>query len=177
MKVLGVDPGLSGAVVTLRWPSGVLEVRRDFTELRHISDAIKELAPGCDYGVIELVAARPGQGVTSMFSFGRSTGTAMGAMYSAGLDFIEVTPQRWQAYWTQLACDSGEPFDSAVVATKVFGVDQAHFFRRKKDHNTADAALLAAFAAAEIFAHGFIGTSRQKNARTVGGPGVLRKKE
>lgn len=167
MKVLAVDPGQSGAVVRLHFPAMHLEARRDFKSLADIARAVRDLLPA-EHGVIELVSAMPGQGVVSMFSFGRATGVAMGAFLFAGQPFVEIQPQRWQTYWRDLMCRPGEPFDSIIVARQVFPA-QVDLFTRKKDHGTADAALLAAYAARELAEHGTLETSRKKDARSVYG--------
>lgn len=143
MTVLAIDPGLSGAVVRLS--DGELLARRDFKKLADIAAAVALLAPGVDRAVIELVHAMPGQGVCSMFSFGRSTGVAYGALFSnlSGGDIVEVSPQKWQNYYrSRLNIPKGTLFDSREIATRLLPA-HAHLFARKKDHNTADAALMA----------------------------------
>ena len=42
---------------------------------------------------IEKVAAMPGQGVTSMFNFGKGFGVLLGAAAGLGLQTTQVTPQ------------------------------------------------------------------------------------
>jgi len=49
--------------------------------------------------IIESVHAFPGQGVTSMFSFGRNYGFLRGVLVSLRIPFIEVTPQKWMKYF------------------------------------------------------------------------------
>src|SRR5271170_518657 len=79
--VLAIDPGLSGAVCKLRIAGSYdLDVRRDFKALPAIARAIQDLSAGVTHAVIELVHAMPGQGVCSMFSFGRAAGVADGAL-------------------------------------------------------------------------------------------------
>lgn len=167
MKILGIDPGLSGAVATVTWPGGALEVRRDFKTLGDIVTAVRELRPGCAYGVLELVSAMTGQGVCSMFSFGRATGVAMGSMFATDLEFVEVAPARWQNYWRLSVGWPDKEFDSRAVASQIWP-ELLHLFARKKDHGTADAALLAAYAASETSKHGVLETSRQIDFKTVG---------
>jgi crossover junction endodeoxyribonuclease RuvC len=152
MLVLATDPGLSGAVVLIGHDH--LSVKRDFKLWEDIADAITEMGPEAQAGVIELVHSMPGQGVSSMFSFGKSAGVALGAYRSAGFSIresrmkplIEVTPQRWQAYyWDLLGAPTGKGarknFDSVVVA-RLFRPDSAQYLTRVKDHNTADAILI-----------------------------------
>lgn len=166
MKILGIDPGLSGAVVRLTWPDMTLEARRDFKTLSDIAVAVEELGPGCHAAVVEFVAARPGQGVTSMFSFGRSTGVAMGALYTIRLPFIEASPTQWQNRVRELIQWEGE-FDARAMASMVF-VGDMDLFDRVKDHGTADAALIAWYGADRL-GHGQpLKTWRKKGLRQIG---------
>lgn len=148
-KVVGVDPGMSGAVAVVG--RGEFKVWRDFKKLREIVDAIKEAVVGADHIVVEAVHAFSGQGVCSMFSFGKSTGTAFGGIFATFLnDPEEVSPQKWQNWYRkELGIVKGQEFDSREIATRLWP-DAAHFFKRKKDHNTADAALIAGWKLAQL---------------------------
>lgn len=44
---------------------------------------------------IEKVSAHPGQGVTSMFKFGRVYGITEGLIVASGLPYTTITPQKW----------------------------------------------------------------------------------
>lgn len=150
MRVLSIDPGMSGAVVLLA--PGSVTVRRDFKHPEDLTRAIVELAKSADVAVVELVAARPGQGVSSMFNFGLLAGVALGALLASGFSafdksrrpLLEVVPQVWQLYFRGLTgtpCPVGMPFDSKAVARKFYSLSEG-FLERAKDHNTADAMLI-----------------------------------
>jgi hypothetical protein len=145
VQVIGVDPGKSGAVV--RIGKGCFDVRRDFKDLESIALAVADLARGCDYGVIENVHAMPGQGVVSMFSFGKATGVAFGAIFlslAKTAHLVEVAPLRWQNFFrSELGVDKSVAFHSPSIATRLFPSFSQPYLFRKKDHNTADAILLA----------------------------------
>jgi hypothetical protein len=145
VQVIGVDPGKSGAVV--RIGKGCFDVRRDFKDLQSIALAVADLARGCDYGVIENVHAMPGQGVVSMFSFGKATGVAFGALFlslAKTAPLLEVAPLKWQNFFRQeLGLDKSVAFLSPSIATRLFPSFAQPYLLRKKDHNTADAILLA----------------------------------
>lgn len=147
-RVTAIDPGMSGAVARL--VKGKVEVRRDFKEKRDIARAVEALVPGADVVVIEAVHAMPGEGVCSVFTFAKSTGIAFGAVYSQHEPApVEVAPQTWQNYFKKLlGIDRKTKFKTVTrdVAATIF-FEQRDLFKRKKDHNTADACLLAAWGA------------------------------
>lgn len=143
--VLAVDPGKSGAVCKMG--QGKFEVLRDFKELPDIARAITLLSSDVTHAVMELVHAMPGQGVCSMFSFGRASGVADGAFAVAlpKLSVEYVSPQKWQNHFRNLlGVGKGMEFDSVQIASKVCPWS-VPYLKRKKDHNTADAVLMAAW--------------------------------
>jgi hypothetical protein len=147
VQVIGVDPGKSGAVV--RIGKGCFDVRRDFKDLQSIALAVADLARGCDYGIIENVHAMPGQGVVSMFTFGKATGVAFGALFLAlakTAPLLEVAPLKWQNFFrSEMGVDRSVAFHSPSIATRLFPSFAQPYLLREKDHNTADAILLAAW--------------------------------
>lgn len=150
MVTMSTDPGLSGAVVLLG--PGVFQCRRDFKHWEDIAAAITEFSPLADVAVVELVHSMPGQGVASMFAFGKSAGVALGAFKANGFSLqrgkplIEVPPQRWQGFfWDLMGAPKGKGmrlnFDSKAVVKKFYPA-AADVILREKDHNTADAILI-----------------------------------
>lgn len=169
MKIsLAVDPGMSGAIALYDPVHHDLALFRDFKSIPHLVNYAKaayrvaaESYPDQPiHRIIEFVHAMPGQGVSSMFSFGKSTGAAFGALYTLSIDPIEeVTPQKWQAWvkkyvplqsYSRNLCvellykPDFEKFDSRVYAVSAFP-RHAEFFERGKDHNSADASLMALY--------------------------------
>lgn len=148
--VIAIDPGLSGAAA--RIGQGILEVRRDFKTLADIVRAVQQLNGDNlpQHFIIEQVGARPGQGVCSMFSFGKATGVAFGAVYSTGHNVEEVHPLRWQNFFRrELGISKEIQFDSREIAGKLLP-DRLELFKRKKDHNTADAVLIGLYKLAQF---------------------------
>lgn len=148
--VIAVDPGLSGAVA--RVGMGIIEVRRDFKKLDDIVVAIKCLSADNlpKRYIMEQVGARPGQGVCSMFSFGKSTGVALGTILAwSGKSPDEVAPLKWQNWVRkELKMEKKEPFDSRLICQKLFP-EHLTLLKRKKDHNTADAILMGLYKLSE----------------------------
>ena len=164
LKVLAVDPGLSGAVVVVNENGALVRLARDFKDLKSLVREILNFqiweAPPIQ--VIELVSARPGQRVTSMFTFGRATGVALGQLLSYPHPVIEIVPQAWQQFWGLLYLGK----DSRAIAMEMLGADHPAL-RRKKDHNTADAYLLGMYAVRQL-QQGKLVSSRKKDLDRVG---------
>lgn len=77
MRLLGIDPGLSGALSLIEDGKLVEVVEIEAADSRinaaHLAGLVQSWKPG--FAVCEVVTARPGQGVTSMFTFGHGLGT------------------------------------------------------------------------------------------------------
>jgi crossover junction endodeoxyribonuclease RuvC len=102
MRVIGIDPGASGAIVLLEdnipieWtimPTYKVgsATRVNASELVYFMDNMD-----IDHVYVEQVGAMPGQGVTSMFNFGHSCGTVMGVIGALDYPHTMVTPQKWK---------------------------------------------------------------------------------
>lgn len=121
---------------------GKLRAARDFKEPADLAHAVRDLLlPGMPV-VMEYVHAFPGQGVVSMFTFGRWAGIAQGAALAHGAEVVQISPVEWQK-WARDDYDVPRPldFDSRLVALEHYPLLEP-VLKRKKDHNTADAVLL-----------------------------------
>jgi crossover junction endodeoxyribonuclease RuvC len=146
LSILGVDPGLSGAVVLYSPASNEIIAKRDFKSLRDVACAVRDLGRQATFAVMEFVSARPGQGVTSMFHFGQADGAAIGALETIDLPWVDVTPSVWQRWVREyLGLPSNAPFGACEAALQAFSSDHHYLFKRSKDHNTADACFLALY--------------------------------
>lgn len=105
--ILGIDPGLSGALafydpmleelITIPMPTlaagtGSKRIIDEY-KLAAIIDDNAEMTKKC---VIEQVGAMPGQGVTSMFNFGMSYGILRGIVSANFIPVEHVRPQKWK---------------------------------------------------------------------------------
>ena len=142
--VLGVDPGLSGALAFYCPDSPADIVVYDVPVADKIVDtaAIARLIheAGASEAIIERVGAMPKQGVASTFRFGTAYGAVMGVASGLGLPLRLVTPGRWKAHF-RLDADK-EKARGLAIRTWPSSRD----FGRKKDHGRAEAALLALYA-------------------------------
>ena len=151
MFVVGIDPGISGAIARFNpsdtskatrliiWDMPIMEVNKKKTISPQLVVNILKEAKAPVY--IEKVAAMPNQGVTSMFNFGKGFGVLLGAAAGLGLQTTQVTPQTWMK---ALKCQKGKDANRQR-ACELFP-DYADMFSRKKDDGRADAALLAYYA-------------------------------
>jgi len=148
--VIGIDPGISGAIAVFDWYTKklveiidmpTLEVESGKTKKRHISavSLANYLVGFTDtHIVIEKVGAMPGQGVTSMFNFGRSAGIIEGVVAALEMPHTYVTP----ATWTKAVGRAAGKDASRMRAMELFP-SKADLFKRAKDDGRADAALIA----------------------------------
>ena len=88
--------------------------------------------------IVEKVGAMPGQGVSSMFSFGRSVGIIEGVLAAKQIPVTFVTPQSWQK---QSGAAKGK--DGSRQRVMELFPREAHLFARVKDDGRADAVLIA----------------------------------
>ena len=154
MIYIGIDPGLNGAIAFLDTEKGhlsvvdmpVLEVQRNNKVKREVSPhgiaAVLSLSQNVSCVVLERVGAMPGQGVTSVFSFGRSVGVVEGVLAAEHMAVSIVTPQAWQ----KAAGVRGGKDGSRLRAMELFP-NYAGLFALKKHDGRADAACMAWYAA------------------------------
>ncbi|AFU86809.1 Holliday junction resolvase [Caulobacter phage CcrRogue] len=104
MKIIGVDPGISGGVVLLDTEACSLTVADMPTEpstkgRRLASSALltvflHDVQP--DHIFLEEVGVRPGEGAVGAFSFGRGLGRLEGVAAGTRTALTTVTPQEWK---------------------------------------------------------------------------------
>jgi len=140
--ILGIDPGLDGGIAIINGSSielletiptekktGFIKRQVDSQKLSSILRVYPDLV--C---YLEGVASRPGQGVASVFSFGDTYGCIRGVLGALNIPTYTVIPSRWKK---ELKISSKE--DSLKASKDLF--PSVNF--RKKDHNIAEALLIA----------------------------------
>lgn len=154
MIYIGIDPGLNGALAFFNLEDGHLsvidmptfEVKRNNKVKREVSPhgvaSVLSLAQNVSTVILERVGAMPGQGVTSVFSFGRSVGIIEGVLAAENYSVSIVTPQEWQ----KATGVRGGKDGARQRACELFP-NYANLFSRKKDDGRADAACMAWYAA------------------------------
>lgn len=93
---------------------------------------------------LERVHAFPGQGVSGVFRFGEVYGAIQGILAANFITTHTIPPQRWKK---EMGLDSDKQ-GSLDMAIETFPHEE-DMFRRKKDADRAEAALLALYGAEE----------------------------
>ena len=155
MIIVGIDPGISGALCFFS-NGNVINVidmptmaegkknkkqvngRQIFNEILNIKNTFAGHKINV---VVEQVSAMPGQGVTSMFNFGQSFGVIKGICSAMELPIFYVRPAKWKKYFNLI---NAEKDASRTKVIEMFPkISQK--MSRKKDNNKADAILIAKY--------------------------------
>ena len=111
MIIIGIDPGLSGAIAVLEnhivkkiFDMPVMsEGKKNKRQLNsaQLVELIKQNIKNKEETaiVVEQVNAMPGQGVTSMFNFGQTFGAIKGICAALGLPIFFVRPAKWKKHF------------------------------------------------------------------------------
>jgi crossover junction endodeoxyribonuclease RuvC len=142
--VAGIDPGITGAFAFLALDSNEMflfdiPVIDNTVDGASMARLIRQHSPVLT--ILERASARPMQGLTSTFTFGRVFGTLEGVLEATNSPFFLVHPRTWKKAY-KLTDDKDM---SRQAAARLFPND-TNFFQRKSDHNHAEAALLAHYA-------------------------------
>lgn len=144
MRIVGIDPGLSGAMALLvgdqleqvvDMPTVMVRGRGRIVAAG-VVDALVALNP--DHVVIEEVGVMPRQGIASGFAFGYGAGVLEGIVAALSRPLTMVRPNRWK----QEAAVPSDKNAARMMASRLWP-DQSHLFARVKNDGRAEAALLA----------------------------------
>ena len=102
--VIGIDPGITGSICILsidgKYIDHMLTPKMKVGKTNRINSAalVAWLSQykSASHCYLEKVHAMPGQGVSSMFSFGHSAGIVEGLVVALGVPLTLITPQSWK---------------------------------------------------------------------------------
>ena len=136
---IGIDPGKKGALAIIDGENVSVYPFDEDAYIRELYIASKIPCVCC----LERVGAMPGQGVTSMFSFGTNFGFIQGVLHAYHIPFELVTPQKWKKEFGV----SGKN-ESVTVCKRLFpGVSLLATEKCRKDSDgMAEALLMAEYA-------------------------------
>jgi hypothetical protein len=141
---VGIDPGKTGAAALIT-DEGTLDVLDYPGSPSLIVDRFRswKLSYEIVMVALEKVSARPGQGVVSMFTFGRNLGAWEGILSAFSIPFMMPTPRQWQKGIIDPKAGADSKTRSLNTARRLFPDASLSL---KKDHGRADALLLAFWA-------------------------------
>ena len=153
MKIIGIDPGLNGAIAVLQdnkvkeifdvpvMPEGKKNKRQ--LNSAQLVKLLKDIIHDNEeiVVVVENVSAMPGQGVTSMFNFGQTFGAIKGICAALGLPIFFVRPAKWKKHFDLINSSKDSSRTKAIEMYPSLS-DQ---LSKKKDVNKSDAILIARF--------------------------------
>ena len=155
MLIIGIDPGISGAICFFE--DGQVKEMIDMPVMadgkknkrqingpqvyNEILKRINKFQKKDIIVVIEQVSAMPGQGVTSMFNFGQSFGILKGICSAMQLSMFFIRPAKWKKYFGLIKTEKDA---SRTKVIEIFPYISSQL-SRKKDSNKADAILIASF--------------------------------
>ena len=153
MKIIGIDPGLSGAIAILK-NNKVLSIfeipvmsegkknKRQLNSAQLVKLLKDNILENEEVSVVvEQVNAMPGQGVTSMFNFGQTFGAIKGICAALGLPIFFVRPAKWKKHFDLINSSKDASRTKAIEMYPSLS-DQ---LSKKKDVNKSDAILIARF--------------------------------
>jgi len=143
MKILGIDPGSVSAAMAIIDTENPFEgvvmcenvpvVNRQ-VDVNGFRRLLLDNRP--DVAIIETVGAMPKQGVSSAFRFGVGVGLLRGVVQSLNIPLHEVAATKWKKYF-------GLDSDAEKSRARASALYPSANLRLKKDHNKAEAILLA----------------------------------
>ena len=153
MIVVGIDPGLSGAIAILE-NNKVLNIfdmpvmaegkknKRQLNSAQLVSIIKDNTKIDTEIAVVvEQVNAMPGQGVTSMFNFGQTFGAIKGICAALDLPIFFVRPSKWKKHFDLIKSSKDSSRTKAIEMYPKLSNQLA----KKKDVNKSDAILIARY--------------------------------
>ena len=153
MRIIGIDPGLSGGIAVLD-DSIIFDIfdmpimsegkknKNQLNSAQLVNIIKRHILPNKEtFVIVEQVSAMPGQGVTSMFNFGQTFGSIKGICAALGLPIFYVRPAKWKKHF--------ELINSSKDASRTKVIEMypsiSSRLTKKKDVNKADAILIARY--------------------------------
>lgn len=140
MKIVGIDPGLGGAIALLNggmlWAMADMPVLDKRVQTNPLAEILRGFQP--DVVVLEDIAAMP-RGSIASFSLGYTMGVCVATIQGLSLPLVRMRPNEWKKYQGLIGKEK--------EASRLLAMERwPHFldsFRRKKDCDRAEAALIA----------------------------------
>lgn len=153
MRIVGIDPGITGGIACLDVRTGDYHVQdlpivRDkslaWIDGGRLIEILKVYGP--NVAVIERVSAMPKQGVSSSFHFGMGFGSILSIIQAAHVSLELVTPVTWKK-WMKLP--GGKDKKASLHRARLL-YPKADL-KLEKHHNRAEALLIATWRARDHY--------------------------
>ena len=153
MKIIGIDPGLNGAIAILEnnkvvniFDMPVMAEGKKNKRQLNSAQLVKLIKNNIKKDeevvvVVEQVNAMPGQGVTSMFNFGQTFGAIKGVCAALELPIFFVRPSKWKKHFELINSSKDASRTKAIEMYPVLSNELS----KKKDVNKSDAILIARY--------------------------------
>ena len=153
MIIIGIDPGLSGAIAILKNDKVIkliempvmAEGKKNKRQLNNaqLANILREIIENHQEisVVVEQVNAMPGQGVTSMFNFGQTFGSIKGICATLSLPIFFVRPSKWKKHFDLIKTSKDASRTKAIEMYPQLSNELS----KKKDVNKSDAILIARY--------------------------------
>jgi crossover junction endodeoxyribonuclease RuvC len=152
VKILGVDPGIRGGLVSISINDGAAPQLIDAIDIPVTGVGAKErvdvlairtwiMAHQPQHAFIERAQAMPKQGASSGFKYGRATGALEGVLACCEIPTTIVEPALWKKFH---GLRGGDKEAARQRALQLFPAAHA-LLARKKDHGRGEAALIALY--------------------------------
>lgn len=151
---IGIDPGKNGAYASIDAEGKFVEVGNFYVENGKVHSETLYWKLHC-YGdesikiITEQVNSRVGNSMPSVFNFGATCGRIWGICELFYNNLIYVSPQKWKKYFGLLKTKEQTIAEGKELcrlkALEIFP-EAAEYLKRKKDHDRAEALLIARYA-------------------------------
>lgn len=157
MRILGIDPGLSGGYALVNDKAELLSCGNFPTHIVKKNGKASTQLDGADlallievtkatHAFVEAVSSRPRQ--AGQFQFGINTGMIHGILYAHKIKFEVVASAVWKASFgikrTETETKKDKKNEARAIASVLFP-KQAKSFERVKDDGVAEATLIALY--------------------------------
>ena len=146
--IMAIDPGLTGAIAFL-YPAAPERVAVEDmpvcdgeVDVAALLRSIRKMGP--TLAIVELVGPMPTDGAVPAFRFGAAYAAAKAAVTACEVPMGLVTPGKWKAAFRLNGKKDGGAEQARALSLQSFPAC-AETFARKKDHNRAEAALIALY--------------------------------
>ena len=154
MRILGVDPGVSGGLAVVEITDGAAPVLVECVDIPVVGTNAKERVDVATIrnfieqhkpirALIERAQAMPKQGASSGFKYGRAVGAIEATIALCSVPVEIVEPTAWKRFWKLPGKDKESGRQKAL---QLFPTAHAAL-ARKKDHGRAEASLIALYGA------------------------------